>query len=105
MYHGVQGYKENAKKIISAVKKVKDEVNKIPELTYIGNPETQVIAFTFKKGIKASIYQLDNEMHTKGWILSGCQKPNSVHVAMTLPFSYNVDKFIKDLKDSVKALI
>lgn len=57
MYHGMKGYRENAKLVMGAVAKCREEVYKnIPALETIGYPETMVIAFKFKKGVKASIF-------------------------------------------------
>ncbi|KRX02205.1 Pyridoxal phosphate-dependent transferase [Pseudocohnilembus persalinus] len=105
MYHGEEKYRDNAKQIIKAVQMIRKEIEEnIPELRIIGDPKLMVIAFYYKKGIKSSIYQLDNELHKRGWSLNGLQKPNSIHVAMTLPFAQNISQFIKDLRDSVQLL-
>ncbi|KRX02515.1 Pyridoxal phosphate-dependent transferase [Pseudocohnilembus persalinus] len=104
MSHGQKGYRQNAEIIINAVNYLKKEINSIPQLEVLGNPEVCAIGFTFNKTLKASIYQLDDELKPKGWTLSACQKPESLHISITLRFAESVKDFVKDLKEAVKKI-
>lgn len=67
MYHGIQGYRENARKITEACKKVVIEINKIPEFEIMGEPKLNTAAFRFKKNVNLKLYSIQSIMKEKGW--------------------------------------
>ena len=44
-------------------------------------------------------------MTARGWELNALQKPNAIHIALTLQHVKEVDQFMKDLEESVKTIM
>jgi len=74
MYNGKKTYKENAKKLVESVKKIKDFIGSYPELKVLVDPKINCLAFTFKENPE-KIYYIDNIMKEKGWHLTATHKP------------------------------
>lgn len=97
---GKKGYLEYTKKILNTANEIKKGIQEIPELKILGDP-LWIIAFSSNE---LDIYQILEEMSKKGWNLNALHRPPAIHIAITLRHTQKnvVQKFLKDLKESVK---
>ncbi|XP_075086962.1 sphingosine-1-phosphate lyase isoform X2 [Nicotiana tabacum] len=98
---GFEGYLENTKEIMEASKSIQKGIQDIPELFVIGRPEMSIIAFGSDV---VDIFEVNDVMSSKGWHLNALQRPNSVHICVTLQHVPVVQIFLKDLRDSVQTV-
>lgn len=98
---GEEGYLQNTRQIMEASKKIVEGTKDIPELFIVGKPDMTVVAFGSNV---VDIFEVNDIMSTKGWHLNALQRPNSVHICVTLQHVAVVDEFLRDLRDSVKTV-
>lgn len=103
---GLKGMKKNYIKIIKTLDVIKEGINSIPELDYIGNPMGCAIAFTYSKEFKKSynIITLNSIIKdTKNWHLSVTNYPPALRISITLNNSDNLrSSLIPDLKFAIQ---
>jgi glutamate/tyrosine decarboxylase-like PLP-dependent enzyme len=97
---GKQGYQEAAQRILDTGAWIKAEIQKIPELTILGDP-LWVIAFTSKT---LNIYKVMDLMSKKKWSLNGLFSPPAVHLCITLLHTHPGvrERFVEDLSCCVE---
>lgn len=95
---GIKGYLELARKTMEATKFIIKNINLIPGLKIISNPEMSVFAFTSDFN---DIYHIADEMAFRGWHLDRLQFPESLHMTITHSNASQAESFIKDLLKSV----
>lgn len=95
---GLEGYLENTRIIMEASKRIERGVQEIPELFVIGRPDMTIVAFGSEI---VDIFEVNDIMSSKGWHLNALQRPNSIHICVTLQHAPVTDDFLKDLRDSV----
>ncbi|KAI3780109.1 hypothetical protein L2E82_10014 [Cichorium intybus] len=98
---GQEGYLEHTREIMEASKRLQKGVKEIPELFIIGRPDMTIVAFG---SIVIDIFEVNDILSSKGWHLNPLQRPNSIHICVTLQHVPIVDDFLKDLKDSVQTV-
>uniref|UniRef100_A0A1D1YYE3 Sphingosine-1-phosphate lyase n=1 Tax=Anthurium amnicola TaxID=1678845 RepID=A0A1D1YYE3_9ARAE len=98
---GLEGYLENTRAVMEASKMIETGIKEIPELFIIGRPDMTVIAFGSND---VDIFEVNDIMSTKGWHLNALQRPNSVHICVTLQHVPVAKDFLEDLKESVKTV-
>ncbi|KAK6139139.1 hypothetical protein DH2020_027119 [Rehmannia glutinosa] len=98
---GLEGYLENTRKIMEASKRIEKGVRQIPELFIIGRPDMTIVAFGSDV---VDIFEVNDIMSSKGWHLNALQRPNSIHICVTLQHVTVTEDFLKDLSDSVKTV-
>ncbi|XP_047321574.1 sphingosine-1-phosphate lyase isoform X2 [Impatiens glandulifera] len=98
---GLEGYLENTREIMEASKRIQRGVQNIHELSIIGRPDMTIVAFGSNV---LDIFEVNDIMSSKGWHLNALQKPNSIHICVTLQHVPVVDDFLKDLKESVQTV-
>ncbi|OIT01629.1 PREDICTED: sphingosine-1-phosphate lyase isoform X1 [Nicotiana attenuata] len=98
---GFEGYLENTREIMEASKSIQKGIQDIPELFIIGRPDMSIIAFGSDV---VDIFEVNDVMSSKGWHLNALQRPNSVHICVTLQHVPVVQIFLKDLRDSVQTV-
>ncbi|KAL4573769.1 hypothetical protein LXL04_020586 [Taraxacum kok-saghyz] len=96
---GQEGYLEHTREIMEASKRLQKGVNEIPELFIIGRPDMTIVAFGSNV---IDIFEVNDMLSSKGWHLNPLQRPNSIHICVTLQHVPMVDDFLKDLNDSVQ---
>ncbi|PSS28605.1 Sphingosine-1-phosphate lyase [Actinidia chinensis var. chinensis] len=96
---GFEGYLENTKEIMEVSKKLQKGIKDIPELFIIGRPDMTIVAFG---STIVNIFEVNDILSTKGWHLNALQRPNSIHLCVTLQHVPVVEDFLKDLRDSVQ---
>ncbi|KAG5390422.1 hypothetical protein IGI04_031963 [Brassica rapa subsp. trilocularis] len=98
---GEEGYLENTRKIMEASKRLEEGVRGITELFMVGKPDMTIVAF----GSKAlDIFEVNDIMSSKGWHLNALQRPNSIHICVTLQHVPVVDDFLQDLREAVETV-
>ncbi|CAL9189413.1 unnamed protein product [Musa hybrid cultivar] len=96
---GLNGYLENTKQMMEVSKKIQKGIEEIPGLFIIGQPHMTVVAFGSND---IDIFEVNDMMTSKGWHLNALQKPNSIHICVTLQHLHVVGDFLRDLRESVK---
>ncbi|KAL3818707.1 hypothetical protein ACJIZ3_004612 [Penstemon smallii] len=96
---GLEGYLENTRQIMEASKRIEKGVREIPGLFIIGRPDMTLVAFGSDV---MDIFEVNDVMSSKGWHLNALQRPNSLHICVTLQHVPVVEEFLKDLRDSVQ---
>uniref|UniRef100_A0A7N0VGI4 Sphingosine-1-phosphate lyase n=1 Tax=Kalanchoe fedtschenkoi TaxID=63787 RepID=A0A7N0VGI4_KALFE len=95
---GQEGYLENTEKIMALSKKIQSGIKEIPELFIVGKPDMTIIAFASDV---VDIFEVNDLMSSKGWHLNALQRPNSLHICLTLQHVPVADEFLEDLRTSV----
>ncbi|KAG8365859.1 hypothetical protein BUALT_Bualt17G0015700 [Buddleja alternifolia] len=98
---GLEGYLENTREIMEASKRIERGVREIPGLFIIGRPDMTIVAFGSDI---VDIFEVNDIMSSKGWHLNALQKPNSIHICVTLQHVPVVEDFLKDLRDSMQTV-
>ncbi|XP_073003293.1 sphingosine-1-phosphate lyase-like [Typha latifolia] len=96
---GLNGYLENTKLIMEVSKKIQKGIEEIPELFVIGKPDMTVVAFGSND---VDIFEVNDMMSSKGWHLNALQRPNSLHICVTLQHVPVFEDFLKDLRESAR---
>lgn len=96
---GIEGYKNIVKTVVETTQQFIKEIQQIPELEIIGDPITTVFAF---KSDKIDIYEVADELSSKGWLLDRQQNPPSLHLTINYIHKNYIHDFISDLKEAVK---
>ncbi|CAL0318807.1 unnamed protein product [Lupinus luteus] len=98
---GKEGYLKNTKEIMEASKQIEKGVEEISELFVVGRPDMTIVAFGSDV---LDIFEVNDIMSSKGWHLNALQRPNSIHICVTLQHVPVVENFLGDLKESVKTV-
>ncbi|CAN8304065.1 unnamed protein product [Cochlearia groenlandica] len=122
---GEEGYLQNTSKIMEASKRLEEgcvyspfedsngpyrfrltresvcRVRGIQELFVIGKPDMTIVAFGSKT---IDIFEVNDIMSSKGWHLNALQRPNSIHICITLQHVPVVNDFLKDLLEAVETV-
>lgn len=104
---GKKGHTSYTKRIIKLTKNIIAKIKEIDELEILGDPQLNVIAFTFKKDIQLNIYDLQDQMKQRKWFLNELQYPDALHICITdihTQIEDFVPIFINDLKESISDL-
>ncbi|EPS72842.1 hypothetical protein M569_01913, partial [Genlisea aurea] len=96
---GLEGYMENTRQVMEASKKIERGIRDIPELAIIGRPDMTIVAFASDI---LDIFEVNDLMSSKGWHLNALQRPNSIHICVTLQHVSVIEEFLGDLKSSVQ---
>ncbi|CAA2995125.1 sphingosine-1-phosphate lyase [Olea europaea subsp. europaea] len=98
---GVEGYLDNTRVIMEASKRIEKGVREISDLFVVGRPDMTIVAFGSDV---IDIFEVNDIMSSKGWHLNALQRPNSIHICVTLQHVPVIEDFLKDLKDSVQTV-
>ncbi|XP_038714252.1 sphingosine-1-phosphate lyase isoform X1 [Tripterygium wilfordii] len=96
---GEEGYLENTKAIMEVSKKIEKGIKDIPELHVIGKPDMTIVAFGSNT---IDIFEVNDILSSKGWHLNALQRPNSIHICVTLQHVPVIEGFLRDLEESVQ---
>jgi sphinganine-1-phosphate aldolase len=96
---GAKGYLEATRKILETAAFIKAGIQRIPELSILGDP-LWVIAFGSEK---LDIYRVMEVMSQRKWALNPLHKPPAVHLCVTLRHTGEAvaERFIDDLNSAV----
>uniref|UniRef100_A0A803L1B0 sphinganine-1-phosphate aldolase n=1 Tax=Chenopodium quinoa TaxID=63459 RepID=A0A803L1B0_CHEQI len=98
---GEEGYLENTRQIMDVSKKIQEGIKSIPELYVVGRPDMTIVAFASND---IDIFEVNDLMSSKGWHLNALQRPNSLHICLTLQHVLVADDFLTDLQKSVRTV-
>ncbi|CDW75009.1 sphingosine-1-phosphate lyase 1 [Stylonychia lemnae] len=103
MKQGRDGFLEKAKNILTAARKMRDEIMEIPDIELCSNDDTCVVSFTSKK--YSCIAVADLMQNKFKWTLSKLQMPASAHLIVTEANYVHANDFALNLKACVEELI
>ncbi|KAJ6388226.1 hypothetical protein OIU77_026742 [Salix suchowensis] len=89
---GLEGYLENTKAIMEVSKRIQKGIKEIPELFIIGRPDMTIVAFGSND---LDIFEVNDIMSSKGWHLNALQRPNSIHICITLQHAPVFEDFLQ----------
>ncbi|MFO0664362.1 MAG: aminotransferase class V-fold PLP-dependent enzyme [Polyangiaceae bacterium] len=101
---GNAGYKERARSMLEATRKLCKGIDAIPGLKVIGNPEMCLVAFV-SEGF--SIFHLIDAVNKRGWYVQAQLQahdgaiPESAHLTVTTMSEALADEFLADLAASI----
>jgi len=100
LYHGIEGYVENTKRMMRCAAMLKESIrDEIDELYVVGDPVMSVVAFASSV---VDMFVVNDILSSKGWKMSALQSPPALHMCFTPAHSESLTKqLIADLKDSV----
>ncbi|KAJ9709890.1 hypothetical protein PVL29_001394 [Vitis rotundifolia] len=98
---GQEGYLNNTRETMEVSKKLQKGIKDIPELFVIGRPDMTIVAFGSNV---VDIFEVNDILSSKGWHLNALQRPNSIHICVTLQHVTILEDFLKDLKESVQTV-
>ncbi|XP_059086019.1 sphingosine-1-phosphate lyase-like [Tigriopus californicus] len=98
MYHGMDGYVECTKKVITTTRYIAEEIRKIKGIKVMGVPEVSVVAIGSDD---FNIYALSDAMKKRGWNLNALQFPACLHLCCTMLHTKEgvANRFIQDVKE------
>ena len=104
MSMGVDGYVQATKEIITTTRWLIHQIDLIPNVYVIGNPEVSIVAMASKD---FNIYRLNEAMTKKGWSLNPLQFPSSIHICITLRHTKEgvAQQFVDDIKECVTIIM
>lgn len=95
---GIDGYCQFSKLTMEAFERIKMEIERIPELRILGNPQHGILSFTSSQ---IDIYQLADELQLKGWHFERLQFPAAIHLTVSQIHSTVAALFIQDLQRAI----
>lgn len=103
-FFGEEGYLELARKVLEATRYIAREIERIPGLRLLGQPEMNLIAFTSDE---VNVFQIVDEMKARGWYVQpqlgfGGSKEN-IHLSINPANVRWADALLADLRASVEA--
>jgi sphinganine-1-phosphate aldolase len=101
MLIGRDGYRKIAEQVMNASVKLRNEINSIPHLRVVSNPEMSMFAFTSDE---LDIFEIGDALSEKGWHLDRIQHPDCLHLIISNQNVNQVDNFILALRDSVDSV-
>jgi hypothetical protein len=97
---GQDGYLQITQEIMQATNQIKKALAEIPEISILGTPVMNIIAYT-TRGNQPDIFVVADQLEQKGWMLDRQQLPNSIHLTVMRQNIPVVDAYIEDLKASI----
>lgn len=97
---GQEGYLQITQEIMQATNQIKKALAEIPEISILGTPVMNIIAYT-TRGNQPDIFVVADQLEQKGWMLDRQQLPNSIHLTVMRQNIPVIDTYIEDLKASI----
>lgn len=94
----MQGKREfvaKTKLIVDSVRKFNEDLAKVDDVYPVENDQINVVAF---RSHRYNPHCIKDLLDKEGWNLSAIQKPNAVHVAVTLNNYKKLPKLVEDIK-------
>lgn len=92
---GEEGYLRIVEVMMRTATKLRDGINTIPGLKVLSNPDMCVMAIG-SDGL--DVYEVADELQTRGWYLDRQQFPPSLHLTVTYAHAATADAFLADLR-------
>jgi sphinganine-1-phosphate aldolase len=100
-YLGEEGFLRLAQAARKATESLMEGIREIPGLFVLGCPPATVFSFGAQK---VNVYQLGARLKEKGWHLHAQHRPASLHMTVSPYHEKIVEPFLRDLRESAKAL-
>jgi len=97
---GFAGYREIAKEVMGATRRIQAGVEEIDGVEVLGRPQMSVMALGSDK---VDIYDVGDELAARGWHLDRQQFPPSLHLTVSRGHVAIADQFLADLREAVAA--
>jgi len=97
-YLGEEGYLEIVYKVMKATVTIREGVENMEGVKVLGDPEMSLLALASDD---FNIYELGDEMTTRGWYLDRQQFPPSLHLTINYAHTGMEELFLQDLAESV----
>ncbi|MBS2014340.1 MAG: aspartate aminotransferase family protein [Deltaproteobacteria bacterium] len=108
-YLGQEGYKDLARRAMSATKKLATGIDETPGLAVIGKPVMPLLAFgtnpATSGGKEADLYVVGDRMQARGWRIDRQQNPTSLHLTISPGHDDVADACIADLRACTKEVL
>lgn len=98
--HGIEGYKELAKRTMDVTHTFLDGINAIEGLEVIGKPQASLFAYRSTTP-DLNIFVVGDLMEERGWQLDRLQHPDGLHAMVTAQHDKIADLYLSDLQESV----
>ena len=95
---GAEGYRKIAQNVMHAVEYIRAGIDEIDDIFIVGNPAMSIMAIASNT---LDIYEVGDEMSTRGWHLDRQHFPDSLHMTINHLHLKNISHFLEDLKISV----
>lgn len=100
-YLGEDGYLSINDTVMKTTRKIQDGIADIPMIKVLSDPEMSVFAIASDE---LDIYQVGDELTSRGWHLDRQQFPASLHMTVNYAHHAVADEFLQDLAESVKSV-
>jgi glutamate/tyrosine decarboxylase-like PLP-dependent enzyme len=97
---GQEGYLQHTAAIIEGVERMRAGLEAIPELTLIGKPCMNILAFTTRDN-KPDIFVIGDQLEAKGWYVDRQQRPNCIHITIMKQNLPVIDDYLSDLSAAI----
>jgi sphinganine-1-phosphate aldolase len=77
---GMEGYVENARRVMEVTRKLQEGINAIEPLEVLGEPAMSVFAYRSKDEKAVNVYAVADFMEQRGWYIDRQQKPACLHL-------------------------
>lgn len=99
-HFGVDGYRELASRTSQAFERMRDGIERMPELRVLGEPLGPLLAYGSATPA-VNIFAVGDQMDAKGWLVNRLQFPDGLHAMITAQHLPVVDDYLRDLRDAV----
>lgn len=94
---GEEGYLNIAETVMQTATKLKQGIHAINGLEVLGDPVMSVMAIGSDR---LNVYEVGDEMTSRGWYMDRQQFPPSLHLTITYAHAASADRFLDDLEQS-----
>ena len=94
---GSDGYRDAARAILGAARRVAEGVRAMPLLRLLGEPDLSIVCFATAPASGLSIYDVKDALAERGWNLNTMQNPACVHLCVTYANHATAEGFLEDL--------
>lgn len=101
-YLGLDGYLNITRRLMNLRTRFIEDIQKIPELDVVGDPELSVVAFSSEC---LNIFSLSKEMQGRNWYMSLVRQPPAIQQTINLVHEELFEHYFADLSDSVNAIL
>ena len=99
-HFGKSGYRNLAKRTTQAFDKMRKGIEKIPELSVMGQPHGPLLGYG-SCDPEVNIFAVGDQMDAKGWKINRLQAPDGLHAMITASHLEVMDDYLRDLKEAV----
>jgi len=96
---GFDGYSEIAERVMATTKRLRAGIESVDGMEILGEPHMSVMAIGSKTH---NIYEVGDQMTTRGWHLDRQQFPPSLHLTVNHAHLESADRFVSDLRQSAR---